>query len=148
MINGVSARPLRTIPDPRGSIRHMLRRDWPEFNEIGEVYFSYVESGAIKAWRKHTRMVMQLAVPVGAVTVVLYDARPTSSTYKKITEYHVGTEDRAEYILLTVPPGIWNGFKGISQASSLVVNCASILHDPNEAESASMDSPEIPYSWT
>jgi len=148
MIDGVVTKPLKTIADPRGSIRHMLRRDWPEFNEIGEVYFSSVEPGAVKAWRKHTRMTMQLAVPVGAVSIALYDDRPGSPTFKEVTVLSAGVESDAEYILLTIPPGIWNGFKGIAEVSSLVVNCASILHDPEESISLPMDSPEIPYSWT
>jgi len=148
MIDGVTLRPLRTIPDDRGPVRHMLRADWPEFTGFGEVYFSYIEHQAVKAWRKHTQMTMQLAVPVGTVKIVLYDDRPTRSTYKKIAEHQIGTDRGAEYLLLTIPPGIWSGFKGISETSSLVVNCASIPHDPDEASSAPMDSPEIPYTWT
>lgn len=148
MIDGVVTKQLKTISDPRGSIRHMLRRDWPQFNEIGEVYFSSVEPGAVKAWRKHTRMTMQLAVPVGAVSIALYDDRPESPTYKEVSALNVGVENNAEYILLTIPPGIWNGFKGIAEISSLVVNCASILHDPEESVALPMDSLEIPYSWS
>jgi len=148
MIDGVIVKPLRTIPDDRGPIRHMIRSDWSEFSGFGEVYFSYIEPKAIKAWRKHTRMTMQLAVPSGAVNIVLYDGRTDSPTFEVIQKVQLGIEAGADYSLLVVPPGIWNGFQGIAPQQSLVVNCASIPHDPDEAKSLPPDSGQVPYSWT
>jgi dTDP-4-dehydrorhamnose 3,5-epimerase-like enzyme len=37
-IHGVKVVPLRRIPDERGTIFHMLRRDAPHFVEFGEIY--------------------------------------------------------------------------------------------------------------
>ena len=42
MIQGVSVRPLRQMPDERGKVMHMLRRDDPWFEKFGEMYFSVV----------------------------------------------------------------------------------------------------------
>ena len=39
-IAGVTVVPLCRIPDERGTIYHMLRRDDPHFIEIGEIYFT------------------------------------------------------------------------------------------------------------
>jgi dTDP-4-dehydrorhamnose 3,5-epimerase len=39
-IDGAIVKPLRKIADERGAIFHMLRRDDPEFQEFGEIYFS------------------------------------------------------------------------------------------------------------
>jgi hypothetical protein len=38
------------------------------------------------------------------------------------------------YVRITVPPGIWFGFKGEYAPKSLVLNLASITHDPDEVE--------------
>lgn len=147
MIDGVIRKPLRIIPDDRGAIMHMLRRDWPEFTDFGEVYFSCVAPGAIKAWRRHTRMTMQLAVPVGAVELVLYDTRPDSPTKGAVQIEVLSSESADTYALMVVPPGIWNGFRGISDDLSVVTNCASIPHDPEEAETRPPDDPAIPHRW-
>ena len=49
-IQGVVVAPRRQIVDERGKIMHGLRSDDPEFERFGEVYFSWVNPGAIKAW--------------------------------------------------------------------------------------------------
>ncbi|MBO6948173.1 MAG: dTDP-4-dehydrorhamnose 3,5-epimerase family protein [Rhodospirillales bacterium] len=147
MIDGVIRKPLRIIPDDRGAIMHMLRRDWPEFTDFGEVYYSCVAPGAVKAWRRHTRMTMQLTVPHGAVELVLYDARPGSPTEGEVQIETLSPDDPDTYALMIVPPGVWNGFRGIADDTSVVTNCASIPHDPDESDSLPADDPSIPHRW-
>jgi len=147
MIDGVITRPLRIIPDARGAVMHMLRNDWPEFAGFGEVYFSCIEPGAVKAWRRHTQMTMQLAVPAGAVEVVLYDARDASPTYGGVQRQVLSPGSEDSYTLLIIPPGIWNGFRGVASTTSVVANCGSIAHAPGEAEGLPADDPQIPFAW-
>ena len=80
MIQGVSVHPLRRIPDERGMVMHMLRRDDSWFQEFGEVYFSTVYPGAIKGWHLHQRITLNYAVVSGMIKLVLYDDREESST--------------------------------------------------------------------
>jgi len=110
VIKGVEIHPLRQIPDERGKVMHMLRRDDPWFSEFGEIYFSVVFPGAIKAWHLHTRMTLNYAVPSGRIKLVLYDDRDGSPTRGELQEIFTGEDS---YALITVPPGVWNGFKGI-----------------------------------
>lgn len=145
MIAGVQVTPKRIIVDERGAVMHMLRAEQPQFVGFGEVYFSTVHPGAVKAWKVHTRMTMNLTVPVGRVRFVLFDDRTGSPTRGEVQEVLLSPE---HYALLTVPPGIWNGFRGESETTSLIVNCADIAHDPNEAVRVEHDSPSIPYSWS
>jgi len=145
MIDGVIITPLKTIADERGSVKHMLRKDAPQFTDFGEVYFSLVHPGAVKAWKLHKRMVMNLAVPVGLVKLVLFDDRKNSSTAGSIQEIIFGADD---YKLVTIPPLIWNGFQGLGEVTSVITNCASITHDPDEGERRDINDPSIPYSWT
>jgi dTDP-4-dehydrorhamnose 3,5-epimerase len=144
MIEGVEIHPLRQIPDERGTVLHMLRRDDPWFAEFGEIYFSVVFPGAIKAWHLHKRMTLNYAVPSGRIKLVLYDDRDDSPTRGELQEIFTGEDF---YALVTVPPGVWNGFKGIGTAPAIVANCATVPHDPDEIVRLDPFSPKIPYRW-
>lgn len=143
-IDGVAAFPLRRIADGRGAVFHMLRADAPHFQGFGEIYFSSVYPGAVKAWRRHRRMTVQLAVPVGMVKLVLYDDRPGSPTHGRLMELFVGELD---YRLVVVPPGIWYGFRGLGTAAALLANCASLPHDDAEVDRAAPEAGPVPYEW-
>lgn len=144
MIQGVAVRPLRRIPDERGEIRHMLRCDEPHFDRFGEIYFSMVYPGAIKAWHLHREMTLNYAVVVGSIKLALYDEREASPTRGELMELFCG---EANYALVTVPPGVWNGFKGIGISPALVANCATHPHHPDEIVRLDPFSPRIPYNW-
>lgn len=143
-IHDVRVTPLRRIPDERGAIFHMLREDDPQFERFGEIYFSLVYPGVIKGWHIHRRMTLNYAVPVGMVKVVCYDDRDGSPTRGTVQELHLG---ELNYALVTIPPLVWNGFKGEGDGASLVANCATIPHDPEEIDRLDPSSPEIPYDW-
>ena len=144
MIDGVKITPLRQIPDERGVIMHMLKSTDDVFENFGEIYFSGVNPGAIKAWHIHKEMTLNYAVPIGQIKFVLFDDRPQSPTKGTVQELFIGY---GNYVLVTVPPMVWNGFKGLGNSMSLVANCASIPHDPNEISRMDPFSPDIPYDW-
>lgn len=145
LIDGVEITPLHRIADERGSIMHMLRNDDPTFTQFGEIYFSTVYPQVIKGWHIHTKMTLQYAVVSGMIKLVLFDARPSSKTYHTLMEIFIGEQN---YQRVTVPPGVWNGFKGIDIKPSIVANCADLAHDPEEIKR--MDPFEkkiINYNW-
>jgi dTDP-4-dehydrorhamnose 3,5-epimerase len=144
VIEGVRIAPLRQIQDERGTVMHMLRADDPHFERFGEIYFSTVYQGVIKGWHLHDRMTINYAVPVGSIKLVLFDDRDGSSTRGEVQEIFLGG---SSYSLVTVPPFVWNGFKGIASPYSLVANCATIPHDPTEITRLDPFSPKIPYDW-
>ena len=145
MIDGVAVRPLRQIIDDRGKVMHMLRRDDRHFSEFGEIYFSVVHPNVIKGWHLHKRMTINYAVVQGLIKLVLYDPRPESPTCREVMEVYIGPEN---YHLVTVPPGVWNGFQGIGPQDAIVANCATIPHDPDEIVRLDPFDPSIPYDWT
>jgi dTDP-4-dehydrorhamnose 3,5-epimerase len=145
MIDGVIVTPLRRIVDERGSVMHMLRSDAPYFSGFGEIYFSTVHPGSIKGWHIHHKMVLSYAVPEGQIKFVLFDDRPASPSHGELQEIFIGENN---YCLVTVPPLVWNGFKGIGTKTAIVANCASIPHDPNEIDRKDPFDPSIPYDWT
>jgi dTDP-4-dehydrorhamnose 3,5-epimerase len=144
MIDGVQITPLRQIPDERGKVMHMLRSDAAHFRQFGEIYFSTVNPGAIKAWHIHKLMTLNYAVVHGMIKFVLYDDREGSPTRGELQELFIG---ESNYCLITVPPLVWNGFKGIGNQAAIVANCATHVHTPDEIERMSPFSDRIPYNW-
>ena len=144
MIDGVYVRPLRRIADERGTIMHMLRANDSHFEQFGEIYFSTIHPGIIKGWHIHTRMTLNYAVVSGAIKLVLYDDREHSATRGEIQQEFLGPDN---YSLVTIPPMVWNGFKGIGTTTSIVANCATLPHDPEEIKRIDPSDPSIPYDW-
>jgi len=70
----------------------------------------------------------------------MYDDR----TYINKTTDIVLSNDN--YHRLTIPPGVWFGFKGLSlMGTNKILNVASIKHDPLESETCNLAT--FPYNW-
>lgn len=145
MIQDVNIKLLKKIPDERGMILHMLRSDDPEFKKFGEVYFSVIYPGVIKGWHLHKKMTQNYAVVYGMIKLVLFDPRKSSPTKGQLMEIYTGEDN---YQLITIPPGIWNGYKGIGAKPALVANCATLPHDKNEITRLDpIKNDLIDYDW-
>ena len=92
-IEGLLVQLLREIADDRGAVLHMLRSDSPLFRKFGEIYFSEVFPGGIKAWKRHRVMTQHFAVPVGRIRVIAYDDRTGSRTRGALAEYDVASRE-------------------------------------------------------
>ncbi|MFH0777766.1 MAG: dTDP-4-dehydrorhamnose 3,5-epimerase family protein [Candidatus Eisenbacteria bacterium] len=144
MIDGVFTKPLRRIPDERGSVMHMLREDDPHFERFGEIYFSVVYPGVVKGWHLHKKMTLNYAVVSGTVKLAIYDPRPDSPTRGQTDELFIGVHN---YALVRIPPGVWNGVKGIGTEPAILANCATLPHDPDEIVRMDPFKNDIPYDW-
>jgi len=129
--------PLARIPTTGGDVLHAMKQSDAGYAGFGEAYFSWVAAGAVKAWKRHTRMTMNVIVPVGRVRFVF--------RLDGVDAFRVEEIGLDRYARLTVPPGIWFGFQGQAEPQSLVLNIANITHDPNEVERLSLS--EIEYDW-
>lgn len=144
MIEGVIIKQLKKIADERGVIMHMLRSDDTEFKKFGEVYFSMAYPGIIKGWHLHKKMTQNYCVIEGMIKLVLYDKRKKSKTYGEIQEIFIGEEN---YCLVQIPPGVVNGYKTIGVKPSILANCSTHPHDPNEIVRIDPFTEDIPYKW-
>jgi dTDP-4-dehydrorhamnose 3,5-epimerase len=142
MLEGVSLTPLKEILNDKGNIFHALKSTDESFISFGEAYFSNVNYREIKGWKKHTRMVLNLVVPLGKIRFVLYDDREFSTTFNQFWDIEIG---EANYQRLSVPPGIFMSFQGIGSNRNMLLNIASIPHDPTESVNKVLS--EIDYSW-
>jgi len=145
MIEGVAIVPLRRIPDERGTIMHMLRRDDEHFLEFGELYFTTIYEGVVKGWHKHTEMTLNYACPFGRIKLVLYDDREGSPTHGTLVEVFLGPDN---HVLAVIPPGVWNGVKSMSAPFALLANCCTHTHDPSRTTRLDPHGAEIPYDWS
>lgn len=136
-LNDILITSLARIPTAGGDVLHAMKQSDAGYAGFGEAYFSWVATGAVKAWKRHTRMTMNIVVPVGQVRFVFRSGND---------EFRIEEIGVARYARLTVPPGIWFGFKGLAEPQSLVLNIASIPHDPNEAERLTLS--DIKYDWS
>ena len=144
MIDGIKIIKKKQIIDERGKIMHMMRNDDPNFTKFGEVYFSYSHPNMIKAWHLHKRMTVNYVCVVGKIKLVLFDDREQSPTKGMLQEIFLTTEN---YNLVSVPPGIWNGFKSVENKFSIIANCSDIPHEAEEMERKPFDDPYFNYSW-
>ncbi len=131
--------PLKKIPTFGGEVMHALKASDRGYNGFGEAYFSWIEKGAVRAWKCHKRMTLNLVVPLGEVRFVF------NLPGQKI-DFLVEDIGEKRYARLTVPPGIWFGFKGKSAGSSLLVNFADTVHDPDEVLRRPKSG--ISYDWS
>lgn len=143
-IKDVKVIPLKRIPDERGTIYHMLRKEDPHFIEFGEIYFSTVYQGVVKGWHKHLDMTLNYSCIFGRIKIAIYDDREDSPTKGEIMEIFLGPDN---YSLVIIPPQIWNGFKGMSQPYAIVANCCTHTHDPSRSERLDPFDNKIPYEW-
>ncbi|BDY04069.1 WxcM-like domain-containing protein [Ferrimonas sp. YFM] len=135
-MDGVILTPLRRIHHPKGDILHAMKLSDSGFDGFGEAYFSSIHKSNIKGWKKHTRMTLNLVVPQGAIEFVVYNEENQQFFTTKLSEDN--------YQRLTVKPNLWLAFKGIEE-NNLLLNLASIEHDPTEAVSLDLES--IRYEW-
>ena len=71
-LNDILVTPLKRIHTIGGDVLHALKSSDTGFNGFGEVYFSWIDQSAIKAWKCHLRMTLNLMVPMGKVRFVFH----------------------------------------------------------------------------
>ncbi len=137
-LDDIVVTPLKRIPTDDGDVLHAMKQSDVGYSGFGEVYFSWVLNGTVKAWKCHTKMTLNLVVPVGMVKFVF-----CLNGFNEFRVEEIGVE---RYVRLTVPPGVWFGFQGRAEPQNLVMNIANISHDPNEAKRLTLS--DIKYDWS
>ena len=86
MIKDVLITKLDVMEAPGGGVMHAMKETSIGYGGFGEAYFSQIDSGAIKAWKRHREMTLNLVVPVGKIRFVIYDDRLDSRSFGKFQE--------------------------------------------------------------
>ena len=146
LIEGVTSRDLRLIPDERGRLMEILRADDKEFAKFGQVYVTTTYPGVVKAWHYHKLQDDNMTVLKGMAKIVLYDARENSPTNGLINEFFVGEHNP---MLIHVPQGVLHGWKCVSETEAIVINTVTEPYDYKNPDEYRLpySSEEIPYDW-
>lgn len=129
---------LERFENSLGDVCRGLRISDATYSGFGEVYFSWIKPGKIKAWKKHHEMTANIIVPVGSVKIVC------SETFTgPFKEFILDAESK--YSRITIPPDLWFGLKGLGEKASLLVNVANMVHDPSEVQG--LDINQFDYEW-
>ncbi len=119
---------------------HGVKCTDPGFAGFGEAYFTTVQAGHVKGWKRHIRMTLNFVVAHGQVQVGVHDPDRGGLEY-----FLLGPESTETHARLTVPPGMWVAFGGSSPATSVMMNLASLPHDPTESEVQPIDF--LAWEW-
>ncbi len=146
LIDGVRVKQLRVIPDERGRLMEMLRRDDEIFVDFGQTYLTTMYPGVTKAWHYHKLQHDHFVCVRGMIKLVLYDEREGSPTKGVVNEFFLGDHNPQ---LVQIPPNVWHGFKNIGETESLIVNVVTKPYDYRQPDEYRLDPHQnhIPYSW-
>ena len=134
-MDGIILTPLKKIRHPKGDLFHAMKASDAGYEGFGEAYFSNVSYDEIKGWKQHTEMTLNLIVVIGEIKFVIYDGRTFFDVILSINNYQ----------RLSVAPGLWVAFKGLS-ANNMLLNLASIEHMPSESNNMALDV--FDYDWS
>lgn len=146
MISGVKVKKLKVIPDERGRLMEILRRDDDMFKTFGQVYMTTARPGVVKAWHYHKKQDDNFTCVYGKMRLALYDARRKSPTHKEINDFTVSPEDP---LLVHIPKGVYHGFKCVSDVEAIVINTPTKPYNYEKPDECRLDpyDNDIPYDW-
>lgn len=146
MIEDVKTKQLKVIPDERGRLTEMLRSDDDLFIKFGQCYMTTTYPSVVKAWHYHKIQTDNFVVVNGMFKVALYDTRDDSPTKGEVNEFFIGDFNP---MLLQIPPGVYHGWKCISEREGVVVNVSTDTYNYQEPDEYRLpfDTDEIPYDW-
>ena len=146
LISGVKTKLLRVIPDERGRLFEILRRDEPLFTKFGQVYCTTVTHGVVKGWHYHKKQTDHFVCVHGMIKLVAYDGREGSPTHGVMNEFFIGIHNP---MLVVIPPHVLHGFKGISHSEAIVINIPTEPYHRGRPDEYRVDhrANDIPYDW-
>jgi dTDP-4-dehydrorhamnose 3,5-epimerase len=146
MIDGVTTKPLKCIPDERGRLMEILRNDEEIFTGFGQVYMTTTYPHVVKAWHYHKKQDDYITCVKGMLKLVLYDGRKKSPTFGEINEFFIGDDNR---MLVKVPKMIHHGWKCLSEEEAIVINVPTEPYNRTKPDEYRLDPHinDIPYSW-
>lgn len=144
-IAGFAVKELNVIPDDRGRLFEVLRRDEPLFSAFGQAYVTTTMPGVVKAWHRHRLQTDHFCCLVGMIKLVLLDDRPGSPSEGRVEQVWLGEHKPR---LVVVPPGVWHGWTCTSDREAMILNLASEPYDHTAPDEERLPPHGVlPYDW-
>jgi dTDP-4-dehydrorhamnose 3,5-epimerase len=145
MIAGVEIKELVKHSDERGYFQEIIRSSDKFFKEgFGQLSYSLVHHGVIKAWHAHRVQTQWTYILEGSAKIGLHDLRKDSKTFGITMELLAG--DNYPAIVYKFPPGVAHGYKCIN-GPMLTLYVTSGVYDINDEQRIAHDDPAIGYNW-
>jgi dTDP-4-dehydrorhamnose 3,5-epimerase len=127
MLTGLVIKPLKRMPDERGSFTEIIRKDWADLlgekDPLAQSNLSVTYPNIVRAWHKHERGQTDYFVVVkGALKICAYD-----DATKELNEV-VSTGENLQVV--KVPGHYWHGFKVVGNKQATLVYFTTRLYDP------------------
>jgi dTDP-4-dehydrorhamnose 3,5-epimerase len=136
-----------THVDDRGFLVELFRPDWDWVQEpFAYSYVTTVRPGHAKGWGLHKLHVDRYFLLFGEVELVMYDVRPESSTYGRISLTRLSEYNRA---LIRIPTFVWHAMRNLGSKDVVVINFPTSLYDHANPDKYGLplNTPLIPYSF-
>lgn len=146
MIDGVLTKQLKVIPDERGRLMEIMRRDDDVYVGFGQVYMTTTYPHVVKAWHYHKRQDDFITCVKGSLKLVLYDDREGSPTRGEVNEFFIGDHNP---MMVKVPKTVYHGWKCVSEEEAFVINIPTEPYDRDNPDEHRVDPHvnSIPYTW-
>ncbi len=146
IIAGVKIKKLNVIPDERGRLMEIFRRDDELFEKFGQVYLTTVYPGVVKAWHAHRLQNDNIAVVKGMAKIVLCDLRAKSKTFNAVNEFFIGEQNPC---LIHIPALVYHGFKCVGNKEVFVINVPTNTYNYKKPDEMRLpfDTEKIHYDW-
>jgi dTDP-4-dehydrorhamnose 3,5-epimerase len=147
LIAGIEVREVRNVIKDNGYLTEIWRADWgPAPAMVAQVFQVVIEAHGISAWHVHEHVTDRLFANHGLLKIVLFDARPASSTMGRVNVFRCGT---ARSMLIVVPPGVWHGVQNLSAERALLLNLPDRAYQYASPDHWRLppDTDRIPYSF-
>ncbi len=147
LIHGALIKPIRVMPDERGRLMEILRKDDPIFKKFGQAYLTTAYPGVVKAWHYHKKQTDHFCVVRGMAKVVLYDGRKDSPTRGIVNEFFIGELNPS---LVVIPNLVMHGYKNIGTEEVYLLNFPTEVYNYKEPDELRQPAHKnsIPYDWS
>ena len=145
LIDGVKVKAQRLIPDTRGFLMELMRPDWDEFIQWGQVYATMCYPGIIKGFHHHYLQIDSFNCVSGMSRVVLFDGRPDSPTNGIINEFIIGPMNPK---MVQIPNLVWHGFSAVGNDAAIIINCPTRMYNYKEPDEFRCPANSFGYDWS
>ena len=126
MLPGIIIKPLKRVPDERGSFTEVFRKDWEDLLEndvVVQANLSVTYPGIIRAWHRHLRgQVDYFTALKGTIKIGVYD--------EKTGELDEIVSTGQNLQIVRVPGQYWHGFKAVGDELAMLLYFTTNLYDP------------------
>ena len=145
MLPGIVVKPLRRMPDERGSFTEVFRKDWKDLLESDvavQANLSVTYPGIIRAWHRHLRGQTDYFLALkGAIKICAFDDKTGE------LDEVVSTEQSLQAVRM--PGHYWHGFKAVGNEPAMLLYFTTNLYnpaDPDEERRSWNDKTLVPKS--